>query len=183
VSVSRDNLTWKSVFAWPLVGTPCLAARSRESLEKELRRNTKALAQARDVFLVEIALPTQHFRNNTWCSKHIDQVLLLQSVLVHEKNDCLEWRCLRKLIMLLLKVLDQQSEHVSRQICQDKDSVLSHCAGRLTTAAPMSSHSPPLWFYLKRSDKTTGCLFASPARLCGRYKGIANATETLIAKS
>jgi hypothetical protein len=45
----------------------------------------KVFAEPCNVIYVQLALASKHLRDDTRGSKHVNQVLLLQAVLVHEK--------------------------------------------------------------------------------------------------
>lgn len=60
-------------------------------LEKQLRGNVKAFAEPCNVIFVQFALAAQHLRDDTRCSEHVNQILLSQVILIHEKHDRLGW--------------------------------------------------------------------------------------------
>lgn len=74
----------------------------------------KPLAQTLDVLPVQFPLAAQHLGNDAARSKHIHQILLPQSVLVHQKSQNFYRLCARQFVAFGLEVFDQQCQKLRK---------------------------------------------------------------------
>src|ERR1700733_1568012 len=83
-------------------------------LEKRFRRNMKPLAKTLNVLPVQFPFAAQHFGNDAARSKHVRQILLLQSVLVHQESQNVYRFCARQFVALGFEVFDQQGQKLGK---------------------------------------------------------------------
>src|SRR5579864_3710201 len=80
---------------------------SHARLEKELRGNTETAAEALDVVFVQFTLSGQDFRDDAGGAENVYEVLLLETMLIHQHVQHFERFRAGQVIALFLEVLDQ----------------------------------------------------------------------------
>jgi hypothetical protein len=83
---------------------------SRNLLEKWLRGDVEAAAQAFDVVLVELALAAEDLGDDAGGAEDTGEVFLQKAVLVHEELEDFEGLGAGEFVMAILEVLDQEGE-------------------------------------------------------------------------
>ncbi len=86
----------------------------------------EAAAEAFNVVLVEVALAAKDFGDDAGCAEDVGEVLLQETVLVHEELEDFERLGLGKLVVAVFEILDQESQEIGK---------LLFCRGKLAAAA------------------------------------------------
>jgi hypothetical protein len=89
------------------------AARLRQ-LEKQLGGDAEAAAEALDVVFVELALAAQDFGDDAGGAEDIDEVLLEETVLIHEELEHFERLGAGELVVAVFEVLDQEGQKLGK---------------------------------------------------------------------
>src|SRR5271170_2936091 len=100
--------------------------------EEQFRRNVESPAEPLNLVFVELAFAVKYFRDDARCAKHVHQVFLQKTVLVHEESQRTPGTGGGKLIVLFLKVLDKRGQKLSQlllgsaQLCASGVEILQY---------------------------------------------------------